>query len=123
MDRYTDPIYATHTGVIMTRYLKAIENYKRIDSKDGLSATCYNLAEVYLRKKNKDSALLFAQKGLEFGLVVESKARTIEAFHMFSEIFESFNMPDSVLSYYKLYNQLNNTILTSNQHATPFHEY
>ncbi|MGE0076370.1 MAG: tetratricopeptide repeat protein [Bacteroidales bacterium] len=96
-------------------YFQAIENYAKIDFKDGQSATYYNLAELYLRQRIEYSALQYAQKSLALGLEIESKVRTKEAYQKISEIFEYFNHSDSALKYYKLYNQINNNLLLANQ--------
>ncbi len=96
-------------------YIQAIKNYEKISFKDGQAATYYNLAELYLRQKLEDSALLYAQKSLKLAIEVESKIRTQEANHQISEIFEYFNHPDSALKYYKIYDQINNELLTANQ--------
>src|SRR5690606_22560422 len=99
-------------------YLEALKNYGKVDYKDGEAATYYNLADIYLREGDRDLALHAIQKSLQLGLQIERKIRISEAYHKLSEVYETFDEPDSALKYYKLYTEENNSILIANQSKT-----
>jgi len=84
-------------------YLEAIQNYQKVNYKDGLSATYYNLSDIFLKQEKKDSALYSIKNSLKLGFESKSKIRISEAYQKTAEVFEHFNLLDSALKYYKQY--------------------
>lgn len=99
-------------------YLEALRNYAKVDYKDGEAATYYNLADIYLREGEEVMALTSIEKSLELSLEIDRKLRISEAYQKLSEVYETFNQPDSALKYYKMYALENSSILIANQSKT-----
>ena len=106
-------IIYNNEGELDTAYKYFKESLKITELYEDPYGVCYNLARiaVILKKQNKlDSALIILDKSLEYSILIDDKKSISENYLEYSNIFELKKDYFKAFEFYKMYDQLQDTI-------------
>lgn len=92
-------------------YNRGGEFYESIGAKNGSADIANGLAETYMFLKQYDKAKIHLDKALEYGTVLESKHILGECYELYSKFYENQNDYKNAIKYYKLYNQIRDSLI------------
>lgn len=92
-------------------FMMAEISYEERENKRGLAITLCHIANVYLHERSYSKAVEYFRKSLSLAEISEAREVQKDAYDGLAESYENLNQLANALKYYKLYNDIDDSIV------------